>query len=140
MNMSDYPHITITEDGRLCSTSHHRSGFPRVLYNALLHLGYNEDVPVYRARMSMAHGLDQCDVNVTIPLNTVEQTTQVALTSLFGSCLTNTAVVPITLFPTHCQGDPMWQQCLEAISDPEGPYFHAGMTAMAEYAQYSFDL
>jgi hypothetical protein len=34
----------------------------------------------------------------------------------------------------------MWQQCLEAVSDTEGPHFHAGMAVMAEYAQYSFDL
>jgi hypothetical protein len=34
----------------------------------------------------------------------------------------------------------MWQQHLEAISDPEGPHFHTGLTAMAEYAQYSFEL
>jgi hypothetical protein len=33
-----------------------------------------------------------------------------------------------------------WLQCLEAISDPEGPHFHAGLVAMAEYVQYSFDL
>jgi hypothetical protein len=56
------------------------------------------DAPVYRGRMSMAHGQDKCEVNVVIPLNpmepwmaivigveldeTVEQTTQVALTSM----------------------------------------------------------
>jgi hypothetical protein len=34
----------------------------------------------------------------------------------------------------------MWQQRLEAISDPEGPHFHVGLAVMAEYAQYSFDL
>jgi hypothetical protein len=46
----------------------------------------------------------------------------------------------ITLFPIRYRGDPMWQQCLEAVSDTEGPHFHAGMAVMAEYAQYSFDL
>jgi hypothetical protein len=58
MNMSDYPDVTIAEDGRLYSTGQHRPGLPRVLYDALLHLGYNGDVLVYRAHMSMAHGLD----------------------------------------------------------------------------------
>jgi hypothetical protein len=43
-----------------------------VLYDSLLYLSYNMDVPVYRARMFMAHGLDQCEVSVTIPLNPVE--------------------------------------------------------------------
>ena len=156
MNVNDYPHVTIAEDGRWCSTGQHRPGFPRVLYGALLHLGYNGDVPVYRARMSMVHGMEQCEVSVTIPLNptepwmatvigvklddTVEQTAQVALTSLCGSRLADTAAMSIALFPVRYQGDPVWQQRLEAISDPEGPHFHAGLTAMAEYAQYSFDL
>jgi hypothetical protein len=33
-----------------------RSGFPRVLYDALRQLGYIGDAPVYHSRMSMAHG------------------------------------------------------------------------------------
>jgi hypothetical protein len=41
------PHATIADDGRLCSMGQHRSGFPRVLYDALLHLDYNGDVPIY---------------------------------------------------------------------------------------------
>jgi hypothetical protein len=45
--------------------------------------------------------------------------------------LADTAVMPIVLFPFCYQGYPMWQQHLEAISDPEGPHFHAGMAAMA---------
>jgi hypothetical protein len=134
----------------------HRPRFPRVLYDALLHLRYNGDIPVYRARMSMAHSTEQCEVSVMIPLNSmepwmatiidvelddiVEQTTQVARTSLCGSRLGDTAAMPIALFPVHYQGDPVWQQRLEAISNPEGPHFHIGMAAMAEYAQYSFDL
>jgi hypothetical protein len=60
MNMDDYPHDTITEDGSLCSMGQHRSGFPRMLYDTLLQLGYNEDVPVYHGRMSMTHGQDRC--------------------------------------------------------------------------------
>jgi hypothetical protein len=59
MNMNDYPHVSIAEDGRLYSMGQHHPGFARVLYNVLLHLGYNGDVPVYRCRMSMAHGLDR---------------------------------------------------------------------------------
>jgi hypothetical protein len=34
-------------------------GFPRVLYDAVLHLGYVGDVPIYRARMSMSHSMEQ---------------------------------------------------------------------------------
>jgi hypothetical protein len=117
MNMDNYPHVTITEDGSLCSMGQHRPGFPRVLYDALLQLGYNGFIPVYHGRMSMAHGLDRCELSVMIPLNpvelwmgtiigveldeTVEQKTQVALTSLCESRLTDTTTMPITLFLIH---------------------------------------
>jgi hypothetical protein len=156
MIMNDYPYVTIAEDGRWCSTGQHRPGSLRVLYDALLHLGYNGDVTVYRACMSMAHRMEQCEACVTIPLNltepwmayvigvelddTDELTSQVTLTSLCGSCLADTAAMPIALFPVRYHGDPVWQQCLEAISNPEGPHFHAGLAAMADYAQYLFDL
>jgi hypothetical protein len=134
MNMDNYPNITIAEDGSLCSTGQHRPGFPRVLYDALLQLGYNGDASVFRGRMSMAHGQDKCEVNVVIPLNptepwmatvigveldeTVEQTAQVTLSSLCESSLADTATMPITLFLIRNQEDPMWKQCLEAMSNP----------------------
>jgi hypothetical protein len=156
MNMDGYPHVTIAEDGSLCSMSQHRLGFPRVLYDALLQLSYNGDVPIYHGRMSMAHGQDKCEVNVVIPLNpmeswmatiirveldeTVEQTAQVTLTSLCENRLVNTAAMPIMLFPIRNQEDPVWKQCLEAVSNPKGPHFHAGMAVLAEYAQHMFNL
>jgi hypothetical protein len=124
MNMDIYPHVTIIEDGSLCSMGQHHPGFPRVLYDALRQLGYNGDAPVYRGRMSMAHGQDKCEVNMVIPLNptepwmatiigveldeTVEQTTQVALTSLCESSLADTAAMPIVLFRIRNQEDPVW--------------------------------
>jgi hypothetical protein len=114
MNMSDYPH-----------PCQHRPRLLRVLYDELLHLGYNGDVPVYSARMSMAHGLDECTVSVTIPLNpmepwmatiiiielddTIEQTAQVALASLCGNRIADTSVMPITLFLIRYRGDHVWQ-------------------------------
>jgi hypothetical protein len=104
----------------------------------------------------MAHSMQQCEVSVTIPLNptkpwmatvigvefdgTIEQTAQVTLTSLCGSRLSDTAAMPMTVFPVRYRGEPVCQQRLEAISGPDGPHFHAGLAAMAEYAQYSFDL
>jgi hypothetical protein len=72
MNMNNYPHITISEDGSLSSMGQHRPEFLRVLYDALRQLGYDGDAPVYRGRMSMAHGQDKCKVNVVIPLNLME--------------------------------------------------------------------
>jgi hypothetical protein len=156
MDMSKYPHITITEDGRLCSMGQHRSGFPRVLYDALLHLGYNGNVLIYRARMSMAHSMEQCGVNMTIPIrpeepwsvtitgveldDAIDKTAHFTLASLCRTHLDDTASTPLALFLFHYQGDPVWQQCFEAISDPEGLHYHIGMAAMAEYAQDLFNL
>jgi hypothetical protein len=126
------------------------------LYDALRQLGYYRGVPIYCSRMSTAHGQDKCEVSVVIPLNPmkpwmatvigveldeiVEQTAQVTLNSLCESCLTNTAAMPITLFLIRNQEDPVWKQHLEAMSNPKGPHFHAGMAELAEYAQHMFDL
>jgi hypothetical protein len=105
-----------------------------VLYDALLNLRYNGDVLVYRAHMSMAHSMDQCEVSVTIPLNptepwmasingieldnTIEQTTQVTLTSLCGSCLANTAAMSIVLFLIRYQGTPCGSSALRLYLTP----------------------
>jgi hypothetical protein len=156
MNMDNYPHVTIAEDGSLCSMGQHLPGFPRVLYDALRQLSYNGDAPVYRGRMSMAYGQDKCEDNVVIPLNpmepwmatvirveldeTIEQTAQVALTSLCETRLTDTAAMPIALFPIHNQEDPVWKQRLKAMSNPKGPHFHVGMAALAGYTQHMFNL
>jgi hypothetical protein len=56
MNIENYPHITIAKDGSHCSMGQHHPEFPRVLYDVLLQLSYNGDVPIYRCHMSMAHG------------------------------------------------------------------------------------
>jgi hypothetical protein len=50
----------------------HCLGFLRVLFDALLRLGYNREVPIYCHRMSMAHGLDVCEVSGTIPFDPKE--------------------------------------------------------------------
>jgi hypothetical protein len=31
MNLDDYPHFSLSEDGSLCSMGQHLSGFPQVL-------------------------------------------------------------------------------------------------------------
>jgi hypothetical protein len=106
--------------------------------------------------MSVAHGQDKCEVNVVIPLNpmepwmetvigveldeTVEQMSQVALSSQRETRLADTAMMPIALFPIRNQEDLVWKQCLEVVSNPEGPHFHAGMAALAGYAQHMFNL
>jgi hypothetical protein len=149
MNMDNYPHVTIAEDGSLCSMDQHHPRFLRMLYDTLLHLGHNGDVPVYRGRMFKAHGQDRCEVSVTLALSpiepwgttivsieldeTVEQPAHVTLTVLYESRLDDTAVMPIALFPIREQEEPMWRQRLQDVTDPEGPHFHAGMAVMTKY-------
>jgi hypothetical protein len=129
--------------------------FLRVLYDTLLHLGYNGDVPIYHARMSMAHSMGQSEVSMTIPIrpeepwsvtimgveldDTVDMTAHFTLASLCGSRLADPTAMPLVLFLFYYQGDPMWQQSFETVSDPEGPHHHTGMAAMAECAQGLFN-
>jgi hypothetical protein len=100
MELNDYPHFFLAEDGRLCSTGQHCPAFLRVLYDALLR---------------MAHGLDRCEVSMTIPFdptkpwsgsvigskpNTgVEMMAHITLTSLCVDRLAATAALPIALLP-----------------------------------------
>jgi hypothetical protein len=48
MELNDYPHFNLAKVGILCSMVQHCPGFLRVLYNALIHLGYDGGAPVYR--------------------------------------------------------------------------------------------
>jgi hypothetical protein len=100
--------------------------------------------------------LDRCEVSVTIPFDSVElwsgsiinsepdigveMIAHIALTSLCEDRLTAIAALPIALLPIQNQENPMWQQHLEAVSDLVGPHFHVGMTLLARYAQYLFNL
>jgi hypothetical protein len=125
MELNDYPHIDLVEDGRLCSTGQHCPGFPRVLYDALVHLGYDGDAPVYHCHLSTAHGKDQCEVSMTIPFDltepcsgsiissepdtNVELMAHIALTSLCEDHLTATTTLPIALFLIQNQENPIGQ-------------------------------
>jgi hypothetical protein len=100
--------------------------------------------------------LDRCEVSVTIPFDPVrpwsgsvidsepdtgiEMMAHIALTSLCEDRLTATAALPIALLSIRDQENPVWQQRLAAVSDLKGPHFHAGMTSLARYAQYLFNL
>jgi hypothetical protein len=156
MDLNDYPHFYLTEDDRLYSMDQHYPGFPRVLYDTFIHLGYDGDAPVYRCRLSMAHGLDRCEVIGTIPLDPtelwsgsiidskpdtgIERMAHIALTSLCEGRLTAIAALSITLLPIQNQENPVWQQRLEVVSDLKSPHFHASMTSLDRYVQYLFNL
>jgi hypothetical protein len=149
MELNDYPHFYLADDGRLCSTGHHCSGFLRVLYDALIRLGYNVDASVYHCQLSKVHDLARCEVSVTIPFNPakpwsgsvigsepdtgVKMMAHIALTSLCEDHLTATTALPITLLSIQDQENLIWQQRFAAVSDLEGPHFHARMTSLARY-------
>jgi hypothetical protein len=156
MELNDYPHFDLAKDGRLCFTDQHYPGFPRVLYDILIRLGYDGDALVYRCRLSTAHGMDQCEVSVMIPFDPtepwsgsiissepdigVELMVHIALTSLCEDRLAATAALSITLLPIQNQENPIWQQRLEVVSNRKGPHFHTGLTLLTKYAQYLFNL
>jgi hypothetical protein len=48
------------------------SGFLRVLYDALLRLGYKGDALIYYCQLSMAHGVEVCEASVMIPIDPLE--------------------------------------------------------------------
>jgi hypothetical protein len=148
MELNDCPHFDLAEDGRLCSMGQHCPGFLRVLYDALLRLGYDGDAPVYRYRLSTAHGPRhgsvQCQHDDTLrphgAMVGIELMVHMALTSLCEDRLTAIAALPIALLPIQNQENPIWQQRFEAVSNLKSPHFHAGMTSLARYAQYLFNL
>jgi hypothetical protein len=124
MELNDYPHFNLAEDGRLCSTGQHCPGFLRVLYDTLIRLGYNGDTPVC-CRLSRVHDLDRCEVSMTIPFDParpwsgsvidsepdtgIEMMAHITLTSLCEDRLTSTATLPIALLPIRDQENPVWQ-------------------------------
>jgi hypothetical protein len=67
------------------------------------------------------------------PDTNVEMMAHIALTSLCEDRLTTTVALPITVLPIRDQENLIWQQHLVAMSDLEGPHFHAGMTSLARY-------
>jgi hypothetical protein len=117
----------------------------------LLHRPASPEVPAsavrctpqarYCGHMFMTHGQGRYKVNVVIPLNPMEPWMVTIIgVELNESCLADTAVMTIVLFPIHNQEHPVWKQRLETVSNPEGPHFHTGMAALVEYAQHIFNL
>jgi hypothetical protein len=69
MELNNYPHFYLADDWRLCSTGQHCPGFLRVLYDALIRLGYDGDAPVDRCQLSRVHDMDRCEVSMMIPFD-----------------------------------------------------------------------
>jgi hypothetical protein len=110
MELNDYPHFYLAEDGRLCSTGQHCPKFPRVLYDALIHLGYNGDAPVYRCMTIPFDPMEPWLGSVigSEPDTGVEMMAHIALTSLCEDRLVATATLPIVLLLIQNQENPVW--------------------------------
>jgi hypothetical protein len=54
----------------------------------------------------------------------IEMMAHIVLTSLCEDRLTATVTLPIAHLPIRDQENPVWQQRLAAVSDPEGTHFH----------------
>jgi hypothetical protein len=70
----------------------------------------------------------------------IEMMAHITLASLCEDRLATTTALSIALLPIWNQENPVWQQRLEAVSTLEGPHFHTGMTLLARYTQYLFNL
>jgi hypothetical protein len=156
MNMDDYTHCTLGNDGWLHTTDRHCLGFPRVLLCTLRRHGYDGPIPEYRCMPYQAHGLPCCEVPVEIPVNpeapwtgmvvggdldnAVGKMAYLALTALCEQCLANMSSMPIVLFPMQDQDEPMWHQHLEAAYDLTWDRFNVGWVQMVKCAQYLFNL
>jgi hypothetical protein len=150
INTADHPHFYLAEDERLCSMGQHCPRFSSVLYDALLHLSYKGDAPIYRCRLSMAHVVMVCETRMTIPIDplepwsgsvigsepntAIEIMAHTALTYLSESHLTATAALPIALLLIWNQENPVWQQCLEDMFDHEDPHFSVAIASLAKYS------
>jgi hypothetical protein len=150
MNIADYPHFYLAKDGRPCSMGQHCPGFLRVLYDALLSLGYKGDAPIYCCWLSMAHSVEVCEACVTIPIDpskpwsvsviasepstTVEMMTHIALTYFGDSRISATAALPTVPLSIWDQENPVWKQHLEDTSGRGDPQFSAKTTSLAKYS------
>jgi hypothetical protein len=51
MNMDDFAHCSLAMDMSLCSMGQYHPGFPRVLWYALICLGYDRPTPLHHCRL-----------------------------------------------------------------------------------------
>jgi hypothetical protein len=63
--MGDYSYCSF-EDGRLCTWGLHHHGFPVLLWDALMQMGYGDTPPEYYGRHLEEHGLQCCKVYMDI--------------------------------------------------------------------------
>jgi hypothetical protein len=66
--MDDYAHCTLREDSWFCTTGQHRPGFPWLLLDNLVHIGYDGSILEYLCQPFQKHNLPCCEVQVEIPV------------------------------------------------------------------------
>jgi hypothetical protein len=98
-------------------------------WDALVQIGYGEEVPEYHVRLYMEHGLPCCEVHIDIPSHpmlldgspwsmwvirndmddAMEKAAHVLLTALCSQCLPDTVGMPISLYPVPDHFDLEWK-------------------------------
>jgi hypothetical protein len=156
LQMDDYAHCTLKEDCSLHTTGYHHPGFPRLLLDTLVRIGYDGPIPDYCCRPYQKHGLRCCEVQVEIPVNpeapftgtviggdldkVVERMAHLALTTMCEQRLPEMVGLAILLYLIRDQAKPERQQRLKRVCDITHELFHAGWAQMAKYARYMFNL
>jgi hypothetical protein len=111
----------------------HCPGFLRVLYDAVIRLGYDGDAPVYRYRYPPTPEPWLGSLIGSKTDTGIDMMAHFTLTSPCEDHLAATIALPIMLLPIRNQENPVWQQHLEAVLDLEGPHFHTGMTSLVKW-------
>jgi hypothetical protein len=148
MELNDYPHFNLTEDGRLCV---HGPALPGVPKSAIQHTCPSwlrrgrSGLPLPTVHSPWPGPFDPMkpwlgSIICSEPDTSIELMVHMALTSLCEDHLAATAALPIALLLIRNQENPVWQQCLEVVSNLKGPHFHVRMTSLVRYAQYLFNL
>jgi hypothetical protein len=117
-----------------------------LLWDALVQTGYGEEVPQYRGRLYLEHGLPHCEVYVDIwshpvfpdgsPWSTsvignnmddaMEKAAHATLTAMCSQRLQDTAGMPISLYSIQDRSDPKWTACIDEVCNVFQDHYHAG--------------
>jgi hypothetical protein len=134
--MGDYSYCTF-ENSHLRMRGLHHHGFPLLLWDALMQIGYGDGAPEYYGRLFEEHRLQHCEVYVDIPSHprfpdgspwstwaiganmddAMEKAAHIALTVLCSQNLATTVGTPISLYPIQDHSDLEWKALMDEVGN-----------------------
>jgi hypothetical protein len=134
--MGDYLYCTFKND-RLRTRGLHRYGFPLLLFDALVQIGYGDKAPEYYGRLYEEHVLQHCEVYVDILSHPVfsngslwstwairanmddamEKAAHMSLTAMCSQHLIATTGMPISLYPVQDHSDQEWKAHMDEVGN-----------------------